>query len=374
MKYVNEFRQPDLVRKLTDAIHETTTSDWTVMEVCGGQTHSIMKFALHDLLPDKIRLIHGPGCPVCVTPIELIDHALHIASLPNTVLCTFADMIRVPGTQTDLLTLKAKGADVRLINSPLDSIRIAQQHLEKQVVFFAVGFETTASPNAMAVYQAKRLGLSNFSMLASHVLVPPALIHLLRSADNEVQGFLAAGHVCTVTGYEEYHSIASRFKTPIVITGFEPLDLLQGLYFCVQMLEKKSCQVINQYNRTVQEEGNHSSKILLNEVFKRVDRRWRGIGDIPLSGFDLREEYAGHDAALRFPYSEKLTLGKGMREKGCLSGLILQGRKKPCECPFFGKSCTPENPLGAPMVSQEGACSAYYHYSQIIQQKEVRHE
>ncbi len=366
MKYVNEFRQPNLVKKAAEALHQVTTRPWTIMEVCGGQTHSIMKYSLHELLPKKIRLIHGPGCPVCVTPISHIDHALYIASLPNTILCTFADMVRVPGTDTDLLTQKAKGADVRLINTPLEVIKIAQDNPSKEVVFFAVGFETTAPPNAMAVYQAKQLGLNNFSFLATHVLVPPALKFILGSPDNEVQGFLAAGHVCTITGYEEYPAIARHYHTPMVVTGFEPLDILQGLYLCVEQLEKGKSGVINQYKRSVQEQGNSLGKKILNDVFQVVDREWRGIGEIPASGFGLRPEYTSFDAVLRFPAPQK-----AKKENGCISGLILQGKKKPCECPLFGIECTPENPLGAPMVSNEGACSAYYQYTQL---KKVTHE
>lgn len=363
MKYVDEFREPKLVQKTADALREITTKSWTIMEVCGGQTHSIMKFSLQELLPKKIRLIHGPGCPVCVTSTVLIDHALQIASLPNTILCTFADMVRVPGSETDLLTLKAKGADIRLITSPLEVVSIAQKNPDKEVVFFAVGFETTAPPNAMAVYRAKQLNLKNFSLLASHVLVPPALKYLLESPENEVQGFLAAGHVCTITGYQAYHGIANQHRTPIVVTGFEPLDILQGLYLCVQMLEKNTFGVVNQYTRCVREQGNIKGSQLLNTVFKVVDRDWRGIGEIPASGLGLQDDYSEYDATLRFPFSRVFT----PKENGCISGLILQGIKKPCECPLFGKVCTPENPIGAPMVSNEGACSAYYQYSQLTQ-------
>jgi hydrogenase expression/formation protein HypD len=359
MKYVNEFREPALVRKLSDALHRTATKPWTIMEVCGGQTHSIVQFGLHDLLPDTIRLIHGPGCPVCVTPISLIDHALHIALQPNTILCSFGDMLRVPGTRSDLLKIKAKGADVRIILSPLDAVMIAKNNPEKEVVLFAVGFETTAPTNAMAVYQAKLQNIKNFSLLASHVLVPPALRFILNSPDNEVQGFLAAGHVCTITGYHEYYELAKTYHTPIVVTGFEPLDILQGLYLCVQQLENSSHSVINQYSRSVTEEGNVHAQKILEMVFKDVDREWRGIGMIPSSGLGLQDAFADFDASLRFP----LEHSSFYKENGCISGLVLQGKKKPCDCPHFGKSCSPENPLGAPMVSSEGACSAYYHYS-----------
>lgn len=359
MKYVDEFRQSHLVRKWSDALRNITTKSWTVMEVCGGQTHSIVKFGLHDLLPEKIRLVHGPGCPVCVTPIDIIDHALHIALQPGVIFCSFGDMLRVPGTDTDLLTLKAKGADVRIVQSPLDSVKLAQENPHKHVVFFAVGFETTAPPNAMSVHQAKQRGLRNFSMLASHVLVPPALKFLMQSPDNEIQGFLAAGHVCTITGYHEYHSLTKKYQVPIVITGFEPLDILQGLFFCVEQLEKGECSVINQYRRCVREQGNLSAQEIVNQVFKIVDRQWRGIGKISSSGLGLQQAYADYDAALRFPFNAL----KDEQSNGCISGLVLQGKKKPCECALFGKQCTPERPLGAPMVSNEGACAAYYHYS-----------
>lgn len=359
MKYVDEYRQSPLVRKWADALHAITTRPWSIMEVCGGQTHSIVKFGLHGLLPEKIRLIHGPGCPVCVTPIEIIDHALHIAARPDIIFCSFGDMLRVPGTHTDLLTMKAKGADVRIVHSPLDAVKLAEENAKKQVVFFAVGFETTAPANAMAAYRAKQRGLNNFSLLVSHVLVPPALEFLLQSADNEVQGFLAAGHVCTVTGYSQYHRLVNEYRVPIVVTGFEPLDILQGLYFCVRQLEEGESAVINQYQRCVQEGGNVPAQEILDKVFKVVDRQWRGIGEITSSGLGLQEEYADYDAALRFP----LLSPSVIKDNGCISGLILLGKKKPCECPLFGKKCTPEKPLGAPMVSNEGACAAYYHYS-----------
>ncbi|MCX6989692.1 MAG: hydrogenase formation protein HypD [Chlamydiae bacterium] len=361
MKYVDEYRQPHLVRNLSEALHKITTKPWTIMEVCGGQTHSIMKYGLHELLPKKIRLIHGPGCPVCVTPIHLIDHALHIAAEPNTILCSFGDMLRVPGTHTDLLTMKARGSDVRIIHSPLETVKIAEKNPNKQVVLFAVGFETTAPANAMAVYQAKQLGLKNFSLLASHVLVPPALQFILQSPGNEVQGFLAAGHVCTITGYSQYHALASNYQTPIVVTGFEPVDILQGLYLCVQQLENNEYCVMNQYARSVKEPGNVHTQNILQIVFKTVDRQWRGIGVIASSGLGLQDEYAGYDAATRFPIEKPLLF----IDNGCISGLVLQGKKKPGECPLFGKQCTPENPLGAPMVSTEGACSAYYQYSKL---------
>lgn len=361
MKHVDEFRQSSLVKKWADALDKITTRPWTIMEVCGGQTHAIVKFGLQALLPENIRLIHGPGCPVCVTPIEIIDHALHIASIPGMIFCSFGDMLRVPGSHTNLLTLKARGADVRIVHSPLDSVKIAEENPNKEVVFFAVGFETTAPPNAMAAYQAKKYSLRNFSLLASHVLVPPALEFLLQSQDNEVQGFLAAGHVCTITGYSHYHRLAHEHKVPIVVTGFEPLDILQGIYFCVEMLEKDEYAVVNQYQRCVREQGNLSAQTILEDVFKVVDRPWRGIGVILNSGLGLQDQYADFDAALRYPMKEAAV----SQDNGCISGMILLGKKKPCECPLFGNKCTPETPFGAPMVSGEGACAAYYHYSKL---------
>lgn len=362
MKYVDEFRQPKLVQHLSKELHRITTKSWTVMEVCGGQTHTIVKFGLHALLPQNIRLIHGPGCPVCVTPIHMIEQALHIASQPGVIFCSYGDMLRVPGNAMDLLRLRAKGADVRIVLSPLEALKLAKDNPLKQVVFFAVGFETTAPANAMAAYQAKERGLSNFSMLVSHVLVPPALQFILSSPGNEVDGLLAAGHVCTVTGNREYHALSERYKAPIIITGFEPVDILQGLFFCIRQLESGKRHVHNQYHRCVMESGNVNAQVLVNKVFRVSEREWRGIGSIPNSGFCLKEEYADFDAALRFPMHGPIAAN----DNGCISGLILQGKKKPCECPLFSKKCTPENPLGAPMVSNEGACSVYYQYSQKI--------
>lgn len=359
MKYVDEFRQPDLVKSVSQKIKHIATRPWTIMEVCGGQTHSIVKYGLHDLLPSHIRLIHGPGCPVCVTPIHLIDHALRIAEEPNTILCSFGDMLRVPGTYHDLLTMKARGSDVRIINSPLDAVAIAENNPSKEVVLFAVGFETTAPANAMAVFLAKQRHISNFSLLASHVLVPPALRSILTSPGNEVQGFLAAGHVCTITGYEEYHELAKRYQTPMIVTGFEPLDILQGIYLCVEQLEQGRCFVTNQYIRSVKQQGNIHAKALLQEVFTVVDRQWRGMGTIPSSGFGLQKSYDAYNAEKKFPYTHLYPT----KDTGCISGLVMQGKKKPCDCPLFGKGCTPETPLGAPMVSTEGACSAYYQYA-----------
>jgi hydrogenase expression/formation protein HypD len=361
MKYIDEFRQATTVQNWVHALHKITTQSWTIMEVCGGQTHAIVRFGIHDLLPETIRLIHGPGCPVCVTPIEIIDHALHIASLPDGIFCSFGDMLRVPGTSTDLLTVKAKGGDVRIVYSPLEALNIAKENPKKNVVFFAIGFETTAPANAMAAYQAKKESLNNFSLLVSHVLIPPALTFLLQSPDNQVQAFLAAGHVCTVTGNSEYKKLVKKYKIPIVVTGFEPLDILQGIYYCVEMLERGEHSLVNQYHRSVREEGNVPAQAILESVFRVVDRAWRGIGTIPKSGLDLRDEYSNFDAAVRYPMKERSL----PQNNGCISGLILQGKKKPCECPLFGTKCTPETSLGAPMVSNEGACAAYYRYAKL---------
>lgn len=358
MKYVHEYRDPNLVRTLSEAIHKTVTKPWTIMEICGGQTHSIMKYGLHSLLPQSLRLIHGPGCPVCVTPTDLINRAISISKQKNTILCSFGDMLRVPGSRGSLLTAKAQGADIRLIISPLEAVRIAMENPLKQVVLFAIGFETTAPANGLALDMALQRHLSNFSLLVSHVLVPPAIDYLLEAPDNEVQGFLAAGHVCTVTGYSEYHSIAKRYHTPIVVTGFEPVDILQGLYACILQLEKGVFFVSNQYARSVTEKGNLAAQQLIEKLFYTVDREWRGIGTIPKSGLGLRPEYIKFDAAARFPNTDH----DEPINTPCISGLILQGKKRPSDCPHFGSNCTPERPYGAPMVSSEGACSAYYHY------------
>ena len=354
MKYIDEFRQPDLVTKLSRQLHAITTRPWTIMEVCGGQTHAIMKFGLYDLFPEKIRLIHGPGCPVCVTPAALIDHAIFIAAQPNAILCTFGDMLRVPGSATSLLSMRARGSDIRTIASPLDAINLAQAEPKKEVVLFAIGFETTAPATAMAVHLAKKLSLPNFSLLAAHVLVPPALQCILDAPGNEVQGILAAGHVCTVTGTKAYESLAEKNRTPIVVTGFEPADILLGLCDCVHLLETGRYCVRNAYDRSVQKQGNLPAQDLMREVFKIVDQEWRGLGLIASSGLKLSLEYAAFDAERRFPADPV-----SQTPSDCMSGLILQGRKRPNECPHFGRRCTPETPLGAPMVSSEGACAAY---------------
>lgn len=358
MKYIDEYRQEKEVKKYSNAIAKITTKQWTIMEVCGGQTHAIVKFGIDTFLPRGITLVHGPGCPVCVTPVELIDKAIEIASKPEVVFCSFGDMLRVPGTKKDLFSVKAMGADVRIVYSPLDSLKIAKENPSKQIAFFAVGFETTAPANAMAVYQAKKQNIKNFSILIAHVLVPPAMEAILSSPTNRVQGFLAAGHVCTVMGYTEYEPIAKKYKVPIVVTGFEPLDILQGIYMCIKQLEEGRYEVENQYSRSVRREGNRPAQELIRKVFTIIPRKWRGIGTIPYSGLGLTDEYIEFDAGKRFNV-ESYTAEESSE---CISGIILQGIKKPYECPAFGTKCTPERPLGATMVSSEGACAAYYRY------------
>lgn len=358
MKYLDEFRDEQSCRKYLDLLANIVTQPWTLMEICGGQTHAIAKYGIDAMIPPEITLVHGPGCPVCVTPLETLDKAIAIASRENVIFTSFGDMLRVPGSERDLLTVKARGGDVRIVYSPLDAVEIARRNPEREVVFFAIGFETTAPANAMAVLQAKQFGLTNFSVLASHVLVPPAIEAILSSPDNLVQGFLAAGHVCTVMGFEEYEPIAEKYRVPIVVTGFEPLDILQGIAMTVKQLEAGMCSVENQYGRVVQREGNLPAKKILRDVFEVTDRSWRGIGSIPQSGYKLNAAYADFDAERRFNVERIET-----RESDeCISGVILQGLKKPNECPAFGAACTPEHPLGATMVSSEGACAAYYHY------------
>jgi len=361
MKYLDEYRDPDAAAGYARALARITTRPWTLMEVCGGQTHSIVKFGVDELLPEGVTLVHGPGCPVCVTPLELIEKAIAIASRPGVIFCSFGDMLRVPGRTKDLLSVKAEGGDVRIVYSPLDALNIARRHPDRQVVFFAVGFETTAPANAMAVYQADAQGIENFSLLVSHVLVPPAMEAILSSPVNRVQGFLAAGHVCTVMGYTEYEPIAARYRVPIVVTGFEPLDLLQGVYLCVKQLEEGRAEVENQYARAVRREGNRRAQDLVSEVFRIVPRKWRGVGEIPQSGLGLRERFTRFDAETRFDVAARTE----DEPTECISGLILQGLKKPHECPAFGVRCTPEQPLGATMVSSEGACAAYFRYRRL---------
>jgi hydrogenase expression/formation protein HypD len=368
MKYQEEYRDPAAAQKLRQAIADVTTRPWTIMEVCGGQTHTIVKYGIDELLPSQVELVHGPGCPVCVTPLELIDKAVEIASRPGVIFCSFGDMLRVPGSRRDLFGVKAAGGDIRIVYSPLDCLKIAGQNPNRTVVFFAVGFETTAPANAMAVQQAKKRGIKNFAVLVSHVLVPPAMTAVLSSPSNRVQGFLGAGHVCTVMGFEEYEPLAQKFRIPIVVTGFEPLDLLEGIYRCVCLLEAGRWGVENQYARAVRKAGNPAARRLVDEVFEITDRKWRGIGTIPQSGYRLRPEYADYDAESRFSVAQLQVL----ESDECISGLILQGLRKPHDCPAFGRTCTPERPLGATMVSSEGACAAYYNYGRFRQAEPVR--
>ena len=358
MRFIDEYRDKEAAKRTLLEIARITRGQWVIMEICGGQTHTIVRSGIEDLLPENLTLVHGPGCPVCVTPLEMIDKAIAIASRPDVVFTSFGDMLRVPGSAKDLLSVRPSGGDVRMVYSPLDALRIAAQNPGKKVVFFAVGFETTAPANAMAVWEARRSGLRNFSILCSHVLVPPAIRAILDSPLNRVQGFLAAGHVCAVMGYEEYIPIAERYGIPIVVTGFEPLDILQGIYLTVKQLEEKRAVVENQYSRVVRREGNIPARELMAKVFEVSDRDWRGIGKIPGSGYRLREEFKAFDAEAIFDLSGIRTSESPL----CIAGQVLQGLKKPHECSAFGTSCTPEHPLGAPMVSSEGACAAYYHY------------
>ena len=358
MKYVDEYRDGPACRKAAETVQALATRPWVIMEICGGQTHSIARYGIEDLLPHQVSLVHGPGCPVCVTPLEMIDKAVEIAARPEVIFCSFGDMLRVPGSRKDLLSVKAQGGAVRLVYSPLDAVKVAAQNPGKQVVFFAVGFETTAPANAMAVLQANSQGLQNFSLLVSHALVPPAMEAILSAPDNRVQGFLAAGHVCSVMGFGQYPPLARKYKVPIVVTGFEPLDILEGIYLCVRQLEEGRFEVENQYSRSVKAEGNPEALKTIHEVFRVVNRKWRGIGEIPASGWALSEKYRSFDAEERFDVA-----GVAAEESPeCIAGQILRGLKKPLECAAFGTSCNPEHPLGAPMVSTEGACSAYYRY------------
>ncbi len=358
MKYVDEYRNSEIAKRYIEEIWKVTKGNWMIMEVCGGQTHTIIKYNIDEVLPSKITFIHGPGCPVCVTPIEIIDKAIEIASLKDVIFCSFGDMLRVPGSKKDLFAVKEEGGDVRIVYSPLDALKIAIKNPSKEVVFFGVGFETTAPANAMAIYQAKMMGIKNFSVLISHVLVPPTMEAILNSPSNRVNGFLAAGHVCTVMGYKEYESIASKYKVPIVVTGFEPLDILQGVLMLVRQLEEGRYDVENQYTRSVRREGNLQAQSILREVFDIIDMKWRGMGIIKSSGLGIKESYKEYDAERKFLIGHI----KVEEPKECISGLVLQGVKKPFECNAFGTLCTPEHPLGAPMVSSEGACAAYYKY------------
>jgi hydrogenase expression/formation protein HypD len=367
MKYLDEYRDPELAARLFEQIRRITTRPWALMEVCGGQTHSIIRNGVDQLLPPEIELIHGPGCPVCVTPLEMIDKALAIASRPGVIFCSFGDMLRVPGSHQDLFRVKSAGGDVRIVYSPLDAVKLAQHNPDREVVFFGVGFETTAPANAMAVFQARSLGLKNFSMLVSHVLVPPAISALMESPTNRVQAFLAAGHVCSVMGTWQYGPLVERYRVPIVVTGFEPLDVLEGIRRAVAQLEQGRAELENAYPRAVRPEGNPAAQRMLADVFEVTDRAWRGIGTIPQSGWRLSSAYREFDAEERFAVGDIHTEESPL----CLSGQVLQGLIKPNQCPAFGKECTPRSPLGATMVSSEGACAAYYQYGRFIRLEEV---
>ncbi len=358
MKYFDEYRNEAIAKNLSRQLALRTKKHWTIMEVCGGQTHTILQFGLEQLLPPEIELVHGPGCPICVTPLELIDKAIAIAEQTDVIFCSFGDMLRVPGTKSDLLAAKALGADVRAIYSPLDCLPIAKANPNRKIVFFAVGFETTAPANATAVWQARRLGLENFFLLCSHVIVPPVMSVVLQSSANKVQGFLGPGHVCSIMGYKEYLPISSQYQVPIVITGFEPIDLLDGILRCVIQLEEGRATVENQYVRAVTQEGNLAAQSLLQEVFTIVDRPWRGLGNIAQSGYRLSDQFSKFDAELAFNVNSIASHESPL----CISGQILRGEKKPHDCPAFAKQCTPENPLGATMVSSEGTCASYYKF------------
>ena len=363
MKYLDEYRDGKIARKIVDEMHRIQTQPWVIMEVCGGQTHSIVKNGIDHLLPEGVELVHGPGCPVCVTPLEMIDKAHAIARRPEVIFCSFGDMLRVPGSDGDLFTIKSQGGDVRVVYSPLDCLKIARANPEKRIVFFAIGFETTAPANAMLAWRARQEGLKNVSLLVSHVLVPPALAAILSSPLNRVQGFLGPGHVCAVMGYEEYEPISEKFRVPIVITGFEPLDILQGTLMTIRQLETRRAEVENEYSRILDRAGNLPAQKLVASVFSTGDRKWRGIGMIPNSGYHLRPEFEDHDAERLFDVAQIDTQEPAI----CISGEILRGLKKPRDCPAFGTLCTPQRPLGATMVSAEGACAAYYAYGRHLQ-------
>jgi hydrogenase expression/formation protein HypD len=358
MRYVDEYRDAEAVRRVADGLARVATRPWTIMEVCGGQTHTILKFGIDELLPGGIRMLHGPGCPVCVTPVGLIDKAVEIASRGEVIFCSFGDMLRVPGSERNLFAVKAAGGDVRMVYSPADAVQVARANPDRQVVFFAVGFETTAPTTAMALLQARREGLSNFSLLVAHVRVPPAMEAILSAPERRVDGFLAAGHVCTVTGLAEYELLTERYHVPIVVTGFEPLDLLEGIFFCVKQLEEGRSVVQNEYARSVRHGGNPAALNAMRQVFQVVSRPWRGIGVIPEGGLGLREDFAKFDAEQRF----ETTALSAKEPAECISGQVLQGLRVPADCAAFGGRCTPEHPLGAPMVSSEGVCAAYYQY------------
>jgi len=361
VKYLEEYRDPEVAAGLLREIRRVVRSPWVIMEVCGGQTHSIVRYGIDRMLPEEIELVHGPGCPVCVTALETIDRAHAIAARPDVIFTSFGDMLRVPGSHGDLLSLRGRGADVRVVYSPLDAVGIARQNPDKSVVFLGIGFETTAPANAMALVQARRLRVPNFSMLLSHVLVPPSIAAILQTRGNRVQAFLGPGHVCAVVGYREYEAIAARYGVPIVITGFEPVDLLEGILMAVRQLEAGQAVVENQYTRTVTRDGNYIAREIIHEVFEVTDRKWRGIGAIPKSGYKISYEYRDYDADRLFAVDEIAT----EEPAACISGMVLRGLKKPCDCPAFGTTCTPRTPLGATMVSSEGACAAYYLYRRL---------
>ena len=366
MKYLSEYRDPELVERYLQELRKTATRPWTIMEVCGGQTHSLVKNGLLNLLPRQITMVHGPGCPVCVTPLHLIDKAIHLCEKQGVTLCSFGDMLRVPGSEKSLLQAKASGAEVKIVYSPLEAVKFAEENPEKEVVFFAVGFETTAPANALSVIHAHRKGLKNYSILASHVLVPPAIEAVMTDPDHVIQGFLAAGHVCTIMGLSAYQPLTEKYKVPIVVTGFEPADLLQGILMATKQLERGSHGLENQYSRVVRPGGNPEAIKTIQEVFEVTDREWRGIGTIPQSGYQVREIYGDFDANVKY----QITVSKVKECEDCIAGLVLKGIKKPFECTQFGKQCTPSTPLGAPMVSSEGACAAYYHFSNASLEEE----
>lgn len=358
MKYLTEYRNPELAKKVLNEIKQTVTRPWKIMEVCGGQTHSLVKNGILSVLPEEITMLHGPGCPVCVTPLHLIDKAIYLAQKKEVILCSFGDMLRVPGSDKSLLEAKAEGADVRILYSPTEAVNIAKANPDKEVVFFAVGFETTAPANALSVIQAKAMGINNYSILTSHVLVPPAIKALMEDPESKIDAFLAAGHVCSIMGYWEYIPIAEKYNVPIVVTGFEPLDILQGILEAVKLLETGKTEVSNQYTRMVRQEGNEKAQEIIKKVFETNDQTWRGIGTIPDSGFMIKPDYQAYDANLKF----QIDIEEVQEHSGCIAGAIMKGQKKPIDCPYFGTDCNPQNPLGAPMVSSEGACAAYYHY------------
>lgn len=362
MEYLDEYRDRSAATSLIRAIRREAKRPWVIMEVCGGQTHSLLRYGIDRLLEDAVELVHGPGCPVCVTALETIDKAHAIARRPGVIFTSFGDMLRVPGSECDLLALKARGADVRIVYSPMDALEIARNNPDREVVFFGIGFETTAPANAMTLVAAKQRGVSNFSMLVSHVLVPPSISYIAQAADNRVQAFLGPGHVCAITGFRAYHALSRRYRMPIVITGFEPVDLLRGILATVRQLERGEARVENTYERSVSPDGNPAARAVIDEVFETTDRKWRGMGWIPKSGLRIRWEYRDHDAERRFDVGELAP----QEPAACISGLVLRGLRRPDACPAFGKRCTPSTPLGATMVSSEGACAAYYQYGRHL--------